>query len=483
MKKKILTIAIIGIIAFLYVSIFSFSTSPLYRNPDYKSDSYVFMMNGLFSKSGMIPYKDFFDHKGPFVFFIEYIGQCIHGGTIGIFLIQVIFMIFSLCGIYKLSRYFYNRKLSLLVILLSLLLLSQYYEGGNLTEEFCLPFLIWSFYFAIGYLLNNEEKIIHRPAYSFFYGMTFMVCALTRITNAFPLCIVVLIGFIVLCSKHQWILIFKNIMLFLFGSMLLLLPFIIYFIRNDALYDMFFGTILYNLQYAGNTADFTGIKDIIVTAATLVPLIGAFAIGVCWIIKKHEKRSIGIMVIVSSVGGCIFQLQGYRLGHYLEVWTPLFIVAMGLVPELLRESKLCKKIIVLTTIVVLFAVSGRLILQYDTIYKCAMGDDINIYRDKCKDIVKEVPQYDRDKIVAYNVYAYFYLVTDIKPSIKYCVWQDWQCSMSSEMTREFRDYLSSGEVKYIITLAVGTSQEDLLKEYYDEISVTEDFRLLKRKNQ
>ena len=193
--------AVLGILSIIFVTLFSFATSPLYWKALFGGDSNIFVMLGKLTKEGMIPYKEFFDHKGPFIYFVEYIGQVIQDGYLGIFLVQIFCMFLSLCGVYKISRLFYQRRGSLIASVFSLFFLILYYQGGNYTEEYCLPFLLWSFYFAVGYLLKHDnEKTVHNPLYSFFYGITFMVCVLTRLTNALPLCIVVFIVFVVVVT-------------------------------------------------------------------------------------------------------------------------------------------------------------------------------------------------------------------------------------------------------------------------------------------
>lgn len=95
----------------------------------------------------------------------------------------------------------YLKRMFQLYLIYSIL----YYGEGNLTEEYCLPFLIWSFYFAIIYLKSAQEQKAHnKRIHSLFYGITFMVCALTRITNAIPLCIVIIIGLLVMVLEKQW---------------------------------------------------------------------------------------------------------------------------------------------------------------------------------------------------------------------------------------------------------------------------------------
>ena len=151
-----------SLISVMYLLLFSLSTSFIYQNSCRGGDSDIFMLMGKLMKNGMITYKEFFDHKEPVMFFIEYLGQMISDGRNGIFLIQVVFFTVSLYGTYKILNLFYEKKKSVILTIISLLILNMYFGIGNLTEEYCLPFLLWSFYFAIKYLRNQRISPVQK---------------------------------------------------------------------------------------------------------------------------------------------------------------------------------------------------------------------------------------------------------------------------------------------------------------------------------
>ena len=73
-------------VAAVFLLFFSVSTSPLTN--EYGGDSAFFMLVGQGMTKGMLPYRDFFDMKGPYLFLVEYIGQLICYGRTGAFLMQ-----------------------------------------------------------------------------------------------------------------------------------------------------------------------------------------------------------------------------------------------------------------------------------------------------------------------------------------------------------------------------------------------------------
>ena len=111
-KKDIVYLILILLIASIgFLMLFSFGTSCLYNHKYIGKDSDIFLALGKFTKNGLVPYKDFFDHKGPYIIFVEWLGYIIGNGKSGVFVIQVISLLLTLLGVYKILRLFYNKKI------------------------------------------------------------------------------------------------------------------------------------------------------------------------------------------------------------------------------------------------------------------------------------------------------------------------------------------------------------------------------------
>ena len=181
MKKKIGIALFWLVIAAGFVFLFSYSTSPLYPTY-YGNDSAQFQTIGKCWLKGAIPYRDLFDHKGPWIFFINMLGYLLTGTKYGIFLIQIVCMWISLYFLYKTAKYGLHRTgYALGTVLVSMFFLFLNYGEANLTEEYCLPFICASAYYI--YVYFNEEYHQHSPRAAFLYGMAFCVCFYTRVTN------------------------------------------------------------------------------------------------------------------------------------------------------------------------------------------------------------------------------------------------------------------------------------------------------------
>ena len=86
--NKILLTSLFFVSSVIFLVIFSWSTSPLFKFTGY--DSNVFKAMGRFMADGLVPYKDYFDHKGPVVVFIEWIGYGLAKSDYTLILLQAI---------------------------------------------------------------------------------------------------------------------------------------------------------------------------------------------------------------------------------------------------------------------------------------------------------------------------------------------------------------------------------------------------------
>ena len=78
------------LIAPAFLLIFSRATSPVGYN-EYGADSAFFITMGKAMLQGYIPYKEIFDLKGPFLWFLQIMGQMINPDKVGMFVLQTIF--------------------------------------------------------------------------------------------------------------------------------------------------------------------------------------------------------------------------------------------------------------------------------------------------------------------------------------------------------------------------------------------------------
>lgn len=442
-------------------------------------DAEIFSCMGAFCKKGMIPYKDCFDHKGPVMVLINYVMQSFANPKVGELVVTVILLTTSLCAVYKILGLFYEGKTQIIITMCSLIIFRLYGVGG-LTETYCLPFLMWSIYFIVYFMKNVDEKE-HNKWFAFFYGITFAVCLLTRVTNALVLCCTIFIVLLILVKNKQWKNIIENIIFFVIGTILICLPFIVYFIRKQALYDMVYGTIIYNVLYATGSQQHFVLLDYLKEIIYYLHLffVAAF-VGIVHAKYCKKDKALSYLVVFTSFCCIAFQLMSLMYTHYMIAYIPILFVAIGLLKDLLLNIKAKKLMIVVLSICgVLLAFKS--IRIYQDSYITQTSNDRILFREDACQIKNIISDKDKDSVIAYNVAPYFYLATDLQPCYKYFIAQDWQSSASSSMRKELNDFFSSGRAKYIVLNANGENVFDaLIAKNYHEIYSNKNLKLLKK---
>lgn len=472
----------------VYVCLFSYTTSVLYPNY-FGFDQAEFMTIGKMWSLGRLPYVTIFDHKGPIIFFVNMIGLVIGAGNkVGISIIQIIFMYFTIYGIYKISQ-LYKTSLSygIICILLTLILMKPNYYEGDTVEEYCVPFLCWSAYYLLSWYKDRNTKGIleHNPKYGLLYGITFGVCLFTRVTNIAPITGLIFVVIVVLIVNRAWKNLFQNAIYFLAGVALIVLPFSIYFAANGALYDLWYGTLIHNVKYFNGaepwliTYGAEGIKSFLEKYFLFYSIFFVIPITL-W--KKEYVLSIALS-ITALVEIYVF-FGGFIAVQYPFVCVYQFVVLLNVLSQLLDEEDTAKRLVygILISIV---GYQAFKVCIYDNATKIV---DYKLAHNKVRTreyqaLVEEIPDEDMDSFVSYGraELAEVYLVTNTVPCYKYAFIQDWYASFSDKVREEVRALYASGEAKWILSDQGTNVIDDILQEKYEVYDTREEYVLWKLK--
>lgn len=491
-NKKIIYIIVALIFSAIFLLIFSPETSPI-RNSCF-GDSANYRFEGILTRKGMTPYVDFFEHKGPFIFVIQALGCLFTYDRIGIYIVEVLFFAVSLCGGYKICRLYFNERQSL-VMVFAITLANEVFRSSNLTEEYSMPFLMWSTYFITKYFKSNENgNVDYNVKYAFFNGVSVMACIMIRMTNALPICLLILAGAMDLITKKKWKNIFDCIVSFTLGMLVVLVPFIIWFASKDALYDMFYGTIIHNIKYSINANDIlmnSGLEYIILFNIEFIITL----IACIYAIKKNNKKKFKIIISIICIIGFVFQLSLRAYLHYEYIWLPIYVIGYCILAEGFLENRSVafsiEKIIVesveIICIGVLLTCFGSMMIRE---VKTDTQSVIDIEND-ARQINSMIPKESKNKVLAYNVNSQFYITTNIIPCYKYWIWQDWMCSVNDNMQEEFKEYIESGRAEYIVENGENNIYNEndgtdnkldyIIDGMYEEIGRNDSFVLMKKK--
>lgn len=113
-------------------------TSPWNMTLTYR-DSGVFLYAGWRILNGEIPYRDFWDHKPPVIFYINALGQLItNHSRWGVWLLEFLIVCLAAYIGFRLIRKLLGPYPAVFSLFLWLLTLAFIIEGGNLTTEYVL---------------------------------------------------------------------------------------------------------------------------------------------------------------------------------------------------------------------------------------------------------------------------------------------------------------------------------------------------------
>ena len=292
--KNIVKYLIFLIIAFIFTYVSSLWTSPAYKNW-YGCDCSFFTMVGRGITQGLVPYKDFFDLKGPYFFFIEALGQFIHKDRLGAFIIQVIFASFSFSLVWEMARLYLGRAKSIAVVVIFTIGQISMLWGGNTLEEYMLPVNLVVVYLTMRFLKDKSLKTDNIPPYlPIVSGLCFGIIMFAKVTVGAPimgLCLAIGLSLLAYKKIKGF---FMYCLYFLLGLLIAAVPVLIYFAYHRCLLYMFY--CVFDFAFKRGT-DFSEPF----TLEWEIKMIGCYIGFVMGILhfpraKKEEKKSVTLEV-------------------------------------------------------------------------------------------------------------------------------------------------------------------------------------------
>ncbi len=461
------------ILAFLFCLKFSVTTSPLYHIDC--ADSAIFSVIGKYWAEGSIPYVDLWDHKGPVIFFINCLGFSLTGNELGVFLIQVLSLGFSVFFTFKTFYRKFNPTISFLLTCITLFWLACSYEGGNLTEEYLLPYLSAAIYGCSGWIESREENgrsSGFNPWLAFLLGLILAFSFLTRLTNALGACGIMLgIGVILIFDK-QWKTLWLSSLAFVAGFLFLAVPFFIYFHMHGALDDMLFGTFYYNLSNINMTTEKNSSIAILFTkdrilfwimAANCLVLVFVSVLNV--ILDKNHRVGSFIWFCAASLLA-LWYLRCEPMSHYRTVAVPFF-------PILVMETWRLRNthFSVVSYVVLACLLFGPIFLTLRKFNSFVDYYEYGVTRDRVlvDGIRNVIPERERDSLMLYSCPPALYLSLDLKPCYHNFSLPETQSIKSEELKQDILREFSSLKAKWLLCPSDHVLISGILNESYELI--------------
>ena len=291
------------------------------------TDSSVFNYVARTILHGGIPYRDSFDHKGPLIYLIDAFGLALNI-NIGVWIMEFVFIFLSFWFGYKIAKMLgCDDKKSLVVVVICVLTLSYYFQGGNLVEEYACTFIMISLFIFTKFFLKAYIK----PIEFVFCGISFAAVCLLRI-NMIALWVVMCIAALTnwIKKKEDIAVILRNIAWFVVGVASVSLPIIIWLIKNNA-FDFFIEDYFtFNFMYSSDTerASIRNIMYAIYYFGTSAPIVLMVPIlSYFCLVKKELLDWLCMVTVVLSVA--MMCISGQSYDHYGMILCPLVVYAIS----------------------------------------------------------------------------------------------------------------------------------------------------------
>lgn len=486
LKSEISQIFILGLIFIVGLFVFSMSTSPI--TPDMLGlDSAIFSLLGKGIAEGITLYTDLFDHKGPFIFFVNALGHML-GGRTGIFAVQCLTGLTSLILIYRTVRVlkpnekYLSAKTLLCVFVPAYTYFFYTFEQGNLTEEYSLPFICVSLFMFCKYAVNAQNAPAHNPVCAMVYGISFASLALFRLNNAIAVCAGIFVIFCNLIYKKQFKNLFLNLAAGLAGIAVVAVPTALYFNSKSALNEMIYATFLHNFQIAANTSHAPILSKPQIFLILYAPII---VCAFLWILNAVKEKKVALFDYLSAtilILNFVSLWIANRFPHYFAVFTPVYAVFIARYFPSLSLKKLSAFVLACS-----FALSV-LGLGYYNYYKrftnYFITKEVTARSEAVKEELKIIPYSEKDSVIGYQISTDVYHYADIVPCYKYYTLQETWAITNPKILTDFYAWTEAEKPLWIIKDAKSNNErfENILEDHYEEKGKNEYIIVYKAKN-
>ncbi|HAP15609.1 MAG TPA: hypothetical protein DCR07_05830 [Lactococcus sp.] len=323
-------VPILTIVALAFIFSFQASNDLLIKG-NKLADSSVFQYVARVIKAGGMPYRDTFDHKGPLLYLINFLGIKIAEWR-GIWVLELAAIFFTFFFIYRIAQIYTDQKASLAVLLIATSLLFSFFDGGNLTEEYAMPFIAASLYIFIDYFVTsyvNTFRLI-------LCGFSFSAILMLR-PNMCGTWLVLCVGVAITCIRSKDIKsLGRFITWFLFGMLLLLVPILLWLSVNDALKACWDDYILFNLNYSSNEVRASLTNRI--NALTFFLDRGVIWVSLICLCVLPQKTFFDILYLVYlGISLLLLCISGRSYGHYGMILIPALAYPLARTADWLKE--------------------------------------------------------------------------------------------------------------------------------------------------
>lgn len=476
------------VLSFLFVAFFSPWTS--FLTPFYVSDSCVFSVMGNGWAHGLIPYRDLFDHKGPFVY-LFYAAVAIDGGQrFYLTLLQALFMTANACLLYRTARLFLSPAYTWLSMAAACVLFPACAQGAAMTEELSLPFSLAPLFLLLSHGMKRHWEMGKFPYLcSAISGACMGVIFLIRMNNAIVVCCCIFVLLLLLLIQKKLSILLKQGLVIAVSCSVVLAPVCAYFLYQGAWDDFLFGNLLFNLKYAGS-GSIDNLFDQIIRCIFIFPLL-------CFGLLNRKLKLIDpttyFVILFIAFSSIAVSSMGLGYWHYTIIALPAFALSIVLLFKLVEHARRESSLSTLVTGIALIALSLSPFCRL-TLRGAKLSRDAILYaaepnskaygkyaaRQAILGLSKHIPEGEKDGVFVFDGSGEVYIYLDILPHCKYFMMHEMFNRMTKGMVeQEVLSRFDTALPKWIYVQKDCKFLKQLREERYQEVDCQGSFSLLK----
>lgn len=463
-KQKIMEYTGLFIVSLTHLFLFSLWTSPFYRLW-YGCDASFFTLVGRGILEGKIPYRDFFDLKGPYFFFVEALGQLMAHDRLGAFLIQIPFAFASLVLIYEICLLFITKKKAVFVMIVYLWGNITTLWGGNTLEEFALPLSLTCLYIVLK-AVTAGRKSLNDISYSVItvLGTVLGIDILSKISVGAPVLGILAAILFANLSTRSIKRFFINIIYMMLGVSIAFLPVIVFYGANGALSDLI--DCVFVLGFSRSTDYYEAFN--LTWELKLSGCVFAFMFAI--LSRKRMKREISIILMAMSAATWLLLHLGTPFYYYFTTIYPSLVLALIMFlsiydPLILFENWRQAVSIALFFVYLCYYVPSGLDTVRTVLYNRDSYGEIE-YQQHATDIGALIPECDRDSVFSFMIDMQMFEANDITPCCRYVINLPFFIRLYPQALADILDMLENNPPKWLI---IGDNFKENLPEIYDSV--------------
>jgi len=304
------------------------------------TDSAVYIYTAQQMAAGKTLYLDLFEHKGPLLYLLNFLPLRLSAGNTGaIWLLELLLMFLNALLIIRIAGLFTDKTaVKVLAMAAALYPLGFYFEGGNFTEEYALPFLLGALYIFLEYMTGKKESLPVKKIClaGFFCGMVILL-RINMIVEFGAYCFILVLFFM----KHgRWKEIGQSILAFAGGLAASLIPAAAVLAVTGVFRQFWEAYFVYNMDYSVGSNGLIDILRAVYVFWTREPMLPVSLVVLTGMlidaVRNRDEDScwIGLASLV-TLGGSLYAvaMSGRTYGHYAMILLPGFIVPSVMILE------------------------------------------------------------------------------------------------------------------------------------------------------